>query len=166
MHSHNGLISQAYLKSLLHYDPLTGIFTWLKDKGHKARVGTQAGSFSRGWRYIKIDFVKMAAHRLAWLYMHGKFPDGVIDHINGVRSDNRIANLRVADSLINGQNIRRAHARSTTGLLGVSPYKNGRFKARILVNGEYKNIGHFADKFTAHEAYVAAKRQLHIGCTL
>lgn len=83
------------LRELLEYDPETGKFTWLRNRAFKALGGTHAGYLnSNGYLRITVDDVSYAAHRLAWLYVHGRWPDKTIDHINRNKQDNRIANLR------------------------------------------------------------------------
>lgn len=101
------------------------------------------------------------AHRLAWLYVHGRWPDGLIDHKNGDRADNRFDNLRDVAHRVNMQNLRKAFVSSKTGLLGASPLKDGRFGAFIKRDGKSKNLGTFDTPELAHAAYVAAKRVIH-----
>ena len=102
------------------------------------------------------------AHRLAWLYTHGKWPSKYIDHINGVKTDNRIANLREADNGENMQNQRRARRNSKTGLLGVRWNRaSGNYVAVITVNRHVINVGSFKTAEEAHEAYLRAKAELH-----
>jgi hypothetical protein len=105
------------------------------------------------------------AHRLAWLYVHGVWPAGDIDHINGDPLDNRLCNLRLVDRSVNMQNQRRARADSHLGVLGVSA-RGGRFRASIAVRGERFSLGTFDDVHAAQDAYVTAKRRLHEGCTI
>lgn len=160
-------LTQARLRELLHYDPETGVFTRLvARKGPKAWVGCVAGSPDRkGYTSIVIDQERHAAHRLAWFYVHGSWPDGQIDHINGVKDDNRLANLRVVSNQVNGQNSRVARSSNRVGLLGVTPWKK-RFRASIYINGRSVYLGLFAEPEQAHAAYVEAKRQIHPGCTI
>lgn len=105
-------------------------------------------------------------HRVAWLIVHGAWPVGLIDHINGEKVDNRLANLREADKAINAQNRRGPAATSTVGFLGVSRQKNGRFQARIGVGGKNVALGTFDTAEEAHAAHIAGKRRLHRGCML
>lgn len=105
------------------------------------------------------------SHRLAWFYMTGAWPEQEIDHINGVRDDNRFANLREADRQINCQNVRKPYKNNRTGLLGVKP-SLGKFVARIYVDGKERHLGTFKTPGLAHAAYVAAKRELHKGGTI
>ena len=97
--------------------------------------------------------------------MTGEWPDGYIDHGNGVRTDNRWANLRAGDRSFNMQNQRRARRDNTTGWLGVSRVKS-RFEAAIQVRGRRFRLGRFDTPEAAHAAYLTAKRKLHEGCTL
>lgn len=105
------------------------------------------------------------AHRLAWLLHYGSWPSRHIDHINGDRADNRIANLRECDDAENQQNLRAATAASKSGLLGVTTrtYRNGavRYAASIQVDGTKRYLGVYGTPEEAHSAYRAAKRQLH-----
>lgn len=102
------------------------------------------------------------AHRLAWLYTFGLFPEGDIDHLNGVRTDNRIVNLRDATRAINAQN-----RRLRNGRLGIDFVKRTKkWRARIGVEGRSEGLGSFESKAAAQAAYLRAKRALHRGNTL
>jgi hypothetical protein len=99
--------------------------------------------------------------------MTGELPSGHIDHINGVRTDNRWVNLRDVTRLVNQQNMRRARKDSRSGLQGVQQTKpGGSWRARIRLNGSVHHIGCFPTPEMAHEAYVATKRKFHEGCTI
>ena len=101
--------------------------------------------------------------------MTGQWPDRLIDHINGVRDDNRFANIRQADDAVNAQNQRRACVDSKTGLLGVffdSKRTNKPFYSTIGVNKKKIWLGRFETAEQAHQAYINAKRQLHEGCAI
>lgn len=107
------------------------------------------------------------AHRLAWLHVHGVWPKDDVDHMDGNRVNNCIANLRDVDRSTNLQNMRSPGRPSKSGLLGVSWFERDRnWLARICVDGKNRYLGYFQTKEQAHEAYVAAKRKLHAGCTL
>lgn len=106
------------------------------------------------------------AHRLAWLYVYGEWPNGDIDHIDGDRLNNRIANLRDVSRRVNLENQRRPKACNKSGFLGVKTFRDQRFQARIQVRGVQLHLGTFDTPHEAHAAYVAAKRNLHQGCTL
>ena len=155
-------LTQERLQELLSYDPETGIFTNLKSRG-RVKIGAVAGSKNpNGYIYIAIDSKKYRAHRLAWLYVHGNFPANQIDHINEVKDDNRIVNLRLATNLENHQNQSSPRTNNTSGYLGVIWDKfSGKWRARIKVNGKQKHLGCFDTGEEASEAYVTAKRELH-----
>ncbi|MGY8831687.1 MAG: HNH endonuclease signature motif containing protein, partial [Pseudomonadales bacterium] len=94
------------LKEVLDYSPETGHFTWRINK-RRARTGDIAGSVvAHGYILIRVDQTRQLAHRLAWFYVHGRWPDKNIDHINGQTADNRIANLRQATCAENLKNIK------------------------------------------------------------
>lgn len=163
-------LTQERLKELLHYDPETGVFT--HHPGSR-RAGVVVGRVhSLGYWRVGIGTISNGgatyfAHRLVWLYVHGTWPEGQIDHVNGNRLDNRIANLRDATHSVNQQNMKRAQVNNKTGLLGVSAVKGGtRFLAQIRVGRKNTYIGLFRDPKVAHEAYLKAKRALHEGNTL
>ena len=108
------ILSQVRLHELLSYNKKTGVFVWLKFRQAKARPGIAAGfNHPSGHRIIRIDGMNFYAHRLAWIYVHGPIPDGLlIDHINGQRADNRIDNLRTVTHLQNMQNVGIKHTPS------------------------------------------------------
>ena len=148
-------------REVVDYDPDTGVFRWRRRMGSCAPAGAVAGSLnSKGYWYIQVDGYKYLAHRIAWLITNGAFPADQIDHIDGDQANNRLANLRAVTSAENKQNLRRAHRDNITGLLGVSPKRNG-FTAEIRVDGERRRLGTFATPEQAHAAYLVAKRKLH-----
>jgi hypothetical protein len=157
------LISHEELLTLLAYDPETGDFWWrVKPLKGRVQAGDIAGSeFKGGYWGVRIKQAKYPAHRLAWFYVHGRWPEHDIDHINGDRMDNRIANLRDVPRSVNLQNQRRAKAHNALGVLGVRKRGN-RYAARI----DNAHLGYFDTPEEAHAAYVAAKREMHEGCTL
>jgi hypothetical protein len=99
-------MTQDELKELIQYDSNTGIFVWAKNRRGKAIKGALAGrTHPSGHRVIRVNTTSYYAHRLAWLYVYGSIPENLmIDHINGVRDDNRIENLRVATAKQNSEN--------------------------------------------------------------
>lgn len=162
------ILTQDELKSQLHYDPITGIFTRLTKAG-SAMIGDVAGYMQDG--YIKIRVGKKRqnlAHRLAWFYVHGFWPKKFIDHKNGIRDDNRLVNLREATKSQNQQNIKKANADNlSTGLLGASLHKpSGKYSSRISINGKNVNLGMFATAEEAHQNYLTTKRKHHEFCTI
>lgn len=155
------------LRELLHYNPETGVFTWLVHRfRHKA--GSVAGSpESDGHTCIGVCGRNYRAHRLAWLYVHGHWPKQEIDHINGVRTDNRIANLRDVSRTVNSENLRSAKSNNTSGFLGIYLHKkSGLWHASIKVNGRKLSLKYHKTKEEAYAVYVEAKRRLHIGCVI
>ena len=126
---------------------------------------TAAGN-KLGYILISVDGRQYQAHRLAFLWMTGRLPSQMIDHINGDGKDNRWTNLREASPRVNVQNQRAARADNGLGLLGV--YQNHkRFMARITTHEKRnKYLGTFDTPEQAHEAYLAAKREYHEGCTI
>jgi hypothetical protein len=157
-------LTQDRLRSTLCYCRETGVFTWLVARSGKGgnRLGKPAGYKSGNRIKICINQSEYMAHRLAWFYVHGVWPQWSLDHIDGDGTNNRLANLRDVEHHHNMQNIRKAHKDSHSGLLGVS-WHAGRAKwhARISVRGRGTHIGYYADPECAHEAYVKAKRKLH-----
>jgi hypothetical protein len=159
-------ITQQRLKELLSYNPETGRFVWLIDKG-RAKAGGSAGTWDGYYLYVKLDQRRYAIHRLAWLYMMGEWPEADIDHWDTNGANNKFTNLRSVTRNFNQQNKRRANRDSKTGYLGVRMSASGkRFQALIGVDGKTLTLGHFSTPQEAHEAYVHAKRQLHPGNTL
>lgn len=154
------------LRRWLSYDPSNGVFTWLQKPAKYIAAGSQAGAVNAcGYVSITLHKRPYLAHRLAWLYMTGKFPSDCVDHINGMRSDNRWRNLREANHALNQQNKRGANSNSKTGVLGVSRSGRG-YRAALGVNGRNYYSRTFATVEEASAAYIAMKRQLHPGCVL
>jgi len=159
------MLTHEKLKELLHYDSTTGLFTWRVPTTGRTKIGDVAGTHVNGYVRISISGILYVAHRLAWLYITGRWPADQIDHRNTIRDDNRFENLREANNIFNAQNVRKSHSNSRTGFLGVVPHGK-RFEARIRVNGKKTYIGIFKTPEQANSAYIAAKRELHPGCTL
>jgi len=156
-------ITQTRLKALLHYDPDTGIFRWIGRKHGRASLKTSAGHIGKrdGYTLIGIQGRLYPAHRLAWLYVHGVYPEGDTDHINRVRHDNRIANLRDVTHAQNCQN-NAVRTNSTSGQLGVTWDRlNERWRAKIMVAGKHYCLGRYADLDAAVAARKAAERLHH-----
>jgi hypothetical protein len=128
------VITQEELKRVLHYEPETGVFTWLVSCG-AAAAGSMAGHLHvSGYVYIKILRTKYKAHRLAHLYMTGKWPIHDIDHFNRVKDDNRWGNLRPATKSQNQSNV-GLRLDNTSGLKGLS-WNSGRQCWVVQVGGE------------------------------
>lgn len=155
------MIEQTRVREMLDYDPETGVFR----RKTAWRRGRAVGASDGRYLVMSIDRRKVYLHRLAWLYMTGRWPENKIDHINGDPADNRFSNLREASDEINSQNLRSAKARNATGLLGVSR-KRHRYEARIYFAGRQVRLGVFDAPEEAHSAYVEAKRKFHEGCEI
>lgn len=158
---------QDLLRAALSYDPQTGMLHWKVSTG-RVKAGDVAGSRVQGYVQVRLGRVRYYAHRVAWLFSHGAWPCGEIDHINGIRDDNRIVNLRDVSTAINRQNLRsppRTHG-TKSGFLGVWVDEHNRFGARITVGGKTHHLGMYGSPQEAHDAYVSAKRRLHPGGTL
>ncbi len=155
------MLTQARLKERLSYDPSTGEFRTLV-KVKQVPAGAVAGSIgSKGYRRIKVDNREYAAHRLAWLYVHGEFPPGDLDHKNRIRSDNRLDNLRPASRTQNGQN-RSVAKNNSSGYTGVTFNKACRkWQASICTGGRARHLGLHSTPEAAAAAYRAAKAELH-----
>lgn len=150
------------------YDPETGRIERRVRSGN-APAGAQAERLNRGYWVVRVPpSSEIAAHRLGWALHYGTWPAHDLDHINGVKTDNRLCNLRDVPRLINLQNRRTASVNSTTGLLGVSPsrQRDGYFRADIHIKRKQILLGHFPTKEMAYQAYLTAKRSMHEGCTL
>ena len=162
------MLTQAQLKEVIYYDQETGLFTYKARLAHRVRVGEVAGYISNqsGYRIITVFSKRYMAHRLAFLYMTGKFPDDLVDHINGDRRDNSWKNLRPASRAENAENMRGAMKDSKTKLLGASPHPDGRYQAKICVRNKQHHLGLFDTPEEAHAAYLNAKREIHKFCTI
>lgn len=149
------------LAGLLSYDPEDGLFRWLEARGGVLAGAVAGGAHGTGYRVIGIDGRVYLAHRLVWLFVHRRWPSDQIDHINGIKHDNRLCNLREATTAENHQNMPRPrHNRS--GAIGVSKCQvTGKWLAQITADGCRKTLGRFDTRDEASQAYRAAKRQIH-----
>lgn len=148
-------LTQARLKEVLNYAPETGVFTWLVALSGCVHIGEVAGTSTtlRHW-VIGIDFKRYSAHRLAFLYMTGKWPEQEVNHANGDKSDNRWGNLRPAS---HGKCMHAAkvlHPRNTSGFKGVSFNREmGNWVAGICINSERIHLGYYLRAERAAAAY-------------
>lgn len=145
------------------YDAETGVFRWVVSRPG-CSAGSTAGSLSLGGYWvIRLGGKQVRAHRLAWFKVHGVWPDGEIDHINGDRADNRLCNLRVTDRAGNSQNRWSAHRDSSHGFLGASwNRQHKRWQAKIVANKVRHHLGYFDTAEAASAVYMQAKQRLHI----
>lgn len=140
-------ITAERLRELLAYDPLTGLFVWKVIRAPKYKPGDVAGTPHKdGYVHITVDGSKYLAHRLAFLAVTGSMPPQEVDHINGIRNDNRWMNLRATSHQENMQNRRGARRDNTSGYQGVKLTDNGRWQARAFVNGKHVHLGTFEDR--------------------
>jgi hypothetical protein len=152
-------ITAEELRARLRYDPETGIFSsivpWARWAGKAQLTGVIIGA---GYVAIHVKGRRYYAHRLAWLYMTGEWPNEEIDHINRDRKDNRWANLRAATRSTNCQNS-RGRGRYLKGTK-FDP-RCGSWLARIHVNKREIHLGSFRTEAEAHAAYVEAAKKYH-----
>jgi hypothetical protein len=147
-------LTHKELLERLSYDPEIGVFTWLKSNSNKARNGSEAGYVtSQGYRSININNKNYLAHRLAWFYVNGCFPEKGLDHINRNRTDNRISNLRVSTHRENNMN------REGKGCTYWE--RDNKWKAQIQVDKVNKHLGYFDTEEEARAVYFEAKKKYH-----
>lgn len=156
-------MDQKYLKSVLKYDKISGVFWWIEKRNNFVNAGDIAGSVSksRGAKYIgiKIDLKTYKAHRLAWLYCYGCMPTFEIDHIDGNGINNSIANLRDVPNTENAKN-RKRYETNASGVSGVHWSKSrSRWVARISDGGKRIQIGSFKEKGDAVSARIEAEKK-------
>lgn len=163
----NPLPPKTFIMEWFHYSPTTGDFTWMKepaimprDKGHIA--GT---SRTTGYVYININgYGIVAAHRLAWVYVHGEIPAGMeVDHIDGNPANNAIDNLRLATSSQQKMN-RGVQSNNRSGLKGAyyhAAHHGKKWRSQIKVGKRLIFLGYFHTAEEAHEAYSAAAKEHH-----
>lgn len=158
-------LTAKQLRAVLVYEPDTGMFIWQpRKKGDKFNTwaGRRAGAYrDGGYVVIRIDYRLYRAHRLAWLYMQGRWPKTEVDHINGHPSDNRWVNLRLATSSHQKINARRRKD-NTSGYRGIWwEQRRSRWIAEIRAEGRRYHLGSFATAEAARGAYLKAAKRLH-----
>ena len=152
------MITQEYLKQRLHYDPDTGVFTWescpLRSRYWNSRYACSAAGTKTdmGYIHILLDRKIYKAHRLAWFYIYGEWPNDQIDHIDHLRDNNRLSNLRSVTVIDNHKNHSMSKA-NTSGHTGVGFIKkSSKWCATIHASGEAINLGYFSEISDAIEA--------------
>lgn len=164
-------LDASTVKELLHYEPESGVFTWLPRKGKKTwntrYAGKEAGfdwtptGSGVSYRSIRIFDWPFLGHRLAFLYMTGEWPAHEVDHADGDGLNNKWANLRAASKAQNGANC-KAKKNNKSGFKGVSYCKaTNKFRATIQAEGKWKWLGGFSTAEEAAEAYAEASKSLH-----
>ena len=153
------MLTATRLREVLFYDPESGLFTWKVAPNGRITIGQIAGSpGNEGYISIKIDRVLYRAHRLAWLYMTGEWPQNKVDHKNRDVADNKWSNLRAATNQQNcfNQGVRR---NNKAGLKGVHWHKQTKkWAAAIAIDGVQTHLGLFPSAERAHQAYAEAAR--------
>jgi hypothetical protein len=152
------MLDHITAQQVFAYDPQTGEIKWLKSRG-RVKAGAVAGNVCPmyGYRIIGYEGHNYRAHRIAWLLVHGVWPN-IIDHINGDRLDNRLSNLR--DGTHAENNMNQAKPKRANPYLGVSAFR-GKWRAVIQVSGKQKHLGVFNTPEDAAQAYIEAKRTYH-----
>ena len=152
------MLTQERVRALLDYDSESGQMFYKKGAGRGRPTNKPAGwRSSQGYKMVLIDGKNYRMHRVIWLYVYGYLPEQ-IDHVNHVRHDNRLCNLRAATNATNHMN-RPMQANNTSGVVGVYWFKRDKkWDAQIKINGKNVYIGRFANK----EDAVAARKQAEI----
>jgi hypothetical protein len=149
------------LREVLHYEPESGVWTWIKPNSNSIKAGSIAGTIhpKTGYRQIRIDRKSYQSIRLAHLWMTGEWSLHDMDHIDRCRTNDKWSNIRPATRSQNTAN-RGIQSNNTSGFKGVSWNKRSRkWEARIRQNGKYKFLGNFDNPSDASAAYVAAGRE-------
>jgi hypothetical protein len=157
---------QNVLHALLDYSPTTGVFTWRKSNG-TAAAGREAGWLHKaGYVYIGLGGRNYKAHRLAWMYVYGVDPAGLLDHRDRDKTNNRIANLREVTDGQNNQN-KQVYRNNASGHKGIGWYaRRNAWRVRIQHEGAVHLIGFFKDIPSAIAARKAAEQALHTHATI
>lgn len=164
----NNLISADLVRAKFDYNQETGIFLIREIPGDKwfnwRHGGKIAGtSIKKPTDYVRLCILGKCfyAHIIAWLYVTGEFPKDEIDHINGIRSDNRFENLREASHSENGKN-RGLSKNNTSGYKGVSFHRrSGKWKVKVGFNGKGYCPGVYTTKEEAAQVYEKTAKELH-----
>lgn len=155
------------IEKAIAYDPETGTLSWKEDRragACSARLNAKAGdqingTCSQGYIQVGLSGRKYRGHQIAWALYHGEWPSQAIDHRNGVKTDNRISNLRLCNDAQNNMNKPR-QANNTSGVRGVTRASNvNKWQAGIWVNKKRVHLGYFENLDDAKAAYVAAAKQ-------
>ena len=157
------MVTQEKLKELFSYNAKTGHLTWKVSPNNSVKVGDRAGGKNKltNYRQLWVDRKNYKEHRLIWLLVNGSFPVDCIDHINGIKDDNRISNLREANHSQNNIN-QCIQSNNTSGFKGVSYSKTrNKYEAYISTNRKRKHLGYFTTKEEAHTAYCEASLKYH-----
>jgi hypothetical protein len=162
MQNFKPLPSREEILSVVHYDAETGYFIRKHSKQCPWLSGKRTGSVAtKGYRLLYINNKYYMEHRIAWVVVYGAIPFGMtIDHINGDKGDNRIANLRLATDCENSY-YRPRKSNNVSGCKGVYRQENGKYRAVITSEKQKISLGTFTTKEEAYAAYCEAARRLH-----
>jgi hypothetical protein len=140
------MINKDILREYFDYNPDTGIMTWIKNPPRGQKVaGNSFGNYSNGYLIGMFKRKMYRVHRLAWMWMTGEWPPGDIDHINGIRDDNRWVNFRIADDVQNQQNAKMPKS-NTSGVKGVHWHKRDcKWVVNLKIKGKNYCFGAFKD---------------------
>lgn len=141
----------------LSYDPATGQFERI---GPYKGKGLYVRETEKGYVKLQVMRKRIFAHRVAWLLHYGEWPEGIVDHKNGDRSDNRIENLRLATPSQNAANA-KLYKTNTSGFKGVSERSPGKFRAYIYKDKKMIRLGQYSTAEEAYQAHVKAANDLH-----
>lgn len=156
------MLTQELLHKMFTYDSANGFLMFRPHLAKKRKNQIAGSTHPKGYLTVSIEGKKQLVHRLVWLFHYGYLPENQIDHINGIKTDNRIENLREANNSENQQNQKKPPVTNTSGFLGVTRYKSrGNWVAGIKINGKRINLGYFDTPEEAHAAYLAKKKELH-----
>lgn len=153
------MITQEYLKTILHYNPLNGVFTWLDGTPNNPENVHNGFVNTKGYLMLQIKGKHYRQHRLAWLYMTGSWPKNQIDHKDTIKHHNVWENLREADNQLNHYNLNKPK-NNTSGAKGVRKLKHGKFSARIKHNQKEIHLGTYDSLELASEAYFEKSKEL------
>lgn len=160
MKKFNNKITHDRLLHVISYDPDTGLFTWKNPSGRRVKAGEVVQRGSGDYNQIMIDTHSYYAHRLAWFYINKEWPDGIVDHVNRNKADNRIENLRLATHSENHHNMAHPPERNKHGMVGVTKAPYGKYSAKIRWKGDRLWLGTFDTPEDAGAAYMNKKREL------
>ena len=151
----------AEVRDLLDYEPSTGEFRWRRRAAARVRAGDIAGCERDGYWQLCVKNGRVLGHLVAWAIHYGEWPAGEVDHINGIGTDNRIVNLRLASRHQNMRNTRR-RSNNTSGIKGVSWRSDSqRWRATLRTAGGRLYLGSFDSVDAAADAVQRARAAHH-----
>ena len=168
------LPTQEYLLECFRYEPETGLLYWKErplyhfdgserkmNTFNNSKANTVVSEIHNDYIYVAIDSVRYRVHRVIWKLYHGTEPGETIDHINGIRNDNRISNLRLASFLENSQNVVNLKKNNKSGYVGVCWHeKAGKWRATFSYKGDTMHLGLFDTAYEAHLVREAKAREM------